>query len=210
MPWASISAAWCSLLQNTLFLSSARVHFFHDADPEALRMRAWCKFHFFSFRFYFFSKVRLTTVTHFGPPDPPPGGVFISESLFLLREFDVFSENHQNYLRNLILFGLGWPLGRHVGLGPPPWDLSWLSLVASLVLDAFWGPLWMHLGSFLASFQVFRHPTASYFLNFNHIFDFTYRGILKSRLLYIIFLFYVAVCEETWSAELPEGSIFMI
>ena len=34
--------------------------------------------------------------------------------------FDVFSENHQNYQRNLILFGLGWPLGRHVGLGPPP------------------------------------------------------------------------------------------
>ena len=64
--------------------------------------------------------MRLTTVTHFGPPDPPPGGVFISGPLFLLKEFDVFSENHQNYLGNLILFGLGWPLGRHVGLGPPP------------------------------------------------------------------------------------------
>ena len=51
---------------------------------------------------------------------------------------------------------------------------------------------------------------ASYFLNFDHIFDFTYRGIFKFRLLYIIFLFYVAVCEETWSAELPEGSIFML
>ena len=90
----------------------------------------------------------LTIVTHFRPPDPPPGGVFISESLFLLKEFDVFSENHQNYLRNLILSELGWALGRHVGLGPPPWDLLWLSLVASLVLDAFWGPLWIHLGSF--------------------------------------------------------------
>ena len=64
-------------------------------------------------------------------------------------------------------------------------------------------------GLFFTSFHVFRHPMASYFLNFNHIFDFTYRGILKSRLLYSIFLFYVAICEEAWSAELPEGSIFM-
>ena len=64
--------------------------------------------------------MRLTIVTHFGPPDPPPGGVFISESLFLLKEFDEFSENHQNYLGNLILSELGWALGRHVGLGSPP------------------------------------------------------------------------------------------
>ena len=36
------------------FLSSARVHFFHDTDPEALRMRAWCKFHFFQKGFSIF------------------------------------------------------------------------------------------------------------------------------------------------------------
>ena len=104
---------------------------------------------------------------------------------------------------------LGWPLGRLLGLGPPPWDLLWLSLVASLVLDAFCGPLRMRLGPFWSSIQVFRHLMASYLLNFNHIFDLTYRPIFKFRFLYIIFPFYVAVCEETWSAELPEGSIFM-
>ena len=86
----------------------------------------------------------------------------------------------------------------------------WLSLVASLVLDAFWGPLWMRLGAFWSSFQVFRHPMASYFLNFNHIFHLTYGRTFKFTFLYIIFPFYVAVCEETWSAELPEGSIFML
>ena len=71
-----------------------RHHFFKEADLGARIVREVCKFHFFDFRFYFFRKVRLTTVTHFGPPDPPPGGVFISESLFLLKEFDDFSEKH--------------------------------------------------------------------------------------------------------------------
>jgi len=41
------------------------------------------------------------------------------------------------------------------------------------------------------------------------MFDFKYGRIFKFGLLYIIFLFYVAVLEETWTAELPEGSIFM-
>ncbi len=67
----------------------------------------------------------------------------------------------------------------------------------------------MHLGPFWSAFQVFRHPLASYFLNFDYMFDFKYGRIFKFGLLYIIFLFYVAVLEETWTAELPEGSIFM-
>ena len=53
----------------------------------------------------------LTTVTHFGPLGPPPEDHFMSKSFVLLKEFDGFSYKHQFYLRNLILFGLGWPLG---------------------------------------------------------------------------------------------------
>ena len=91
--------------------------------------------------------------------------------LIISYYFNVFSYNYLFSLEFLLLLKLGWPLGRRVGLGPPPWDLLWLSLVASLVLDAFWGPLWMHLGPFWSSFQAFRHPMASYLPNFNHVFD---------------------------------------
>ena len=100
--------------------------------------------------------------------------------------------------------------GASGALGRPPGDLFWISLVASLVLEALWGPLWMHLGPFWSSCKAFRHPIGSYFLNFKHNFDFTYRCIFKFMFLFIIALFYVAVCEETWSAELPGGSIFML
>ena len=103
-----------------------------------------------------------------------------------------------------------WLRMRLLGPGEGLADFFWISLAASLVFGALWGPLWMRLGPFWSSFQVFRNPMASYFLNFNHIFDFTYRRIFKFRLLYIIFLFCVAVCEETWSAKLPKGSIFML
>ena len=62
------------------------------------------------------------------------------------------------------LFSPGWPLGRLWGPRAPPGALLWISLVGSLIWEAFWGPLWMHLGSFWSSFKAFRHPTGSLFL----------------------------------------------
>ena len=45
-----------------------RHHFFKEADLGARIVREVCKFHFLDFRFYFLSKMSLTTVTHFRPP----------------------------------------------------------------------------------------------------------------------------------------------
>ena len=81
--------------------------FFKEADLGARIVREVCKFHFFDFRFYFLSKMRLTTVTHFRPLDPPAGGHFMSKPFVLLKEFDVFFQNHPFYYGNLILFGPG-------------------------------------------------------------------------------------------------------
>ena len=97
-----------------------------------------------------------------------PGSVFMSKTFVLLKEFDVCSKKHQFYYRFFILFGLGWPLGRLWGLGPPPGGLFWISLVASFVLEALWGPLWARLCPFWSAFSAFRHPMGSYFLNFKH------------------------------------------
>ena len=63
--------------------------------------------------------------------------------------------------------------GAPPGLGPPPGDLFWISLVASLVLEALWGPFWVHLCPFWSAFTAFRHPMGSYFLNFKHNSDLT-------------------------------------
>ena len=55
----------------------------------------------------------------------PPGRMWglrevflLANPLFYLR--NLFFFNHQFSYDNLILFGLGWPLGRRVGRGPPP------------------------------------------------------------------------------------------
>ena len=92
-----------------------------------------------------------------------------------------------------IFFCLGWPLGRLWDLGPPPGDLFWVSLVASLVLEALWGPFWVHLCPFWSAFTSFRHPMGSYFLNFKHNSDLTemYNQI---HICVFHFTFYVAVC----------------
>ena len=50
------------------------------------------------------------------------------------------------------------PLGRFWGLWPPPGDLFWISLVASLVLEALRGPLWMHFGVFGPLFKLSGIP----------------------------------------------------
>ena len=81
----------------------------------------------------------------------------------------VFAWFHWKSLKThwfFILFGSGWPLGRHWGLGRPPGGLFWISLVASFVLEALWGPLWAHLSPFRSAISAFRHPTGSHFLNF--------------------------------------------
>ena len=143
-------------------------------------------FHLFKhplFRAVHLSKMRLSLVRGatfrslmpiFGPlwGGCPEGG-FMSKTFVLLKEFDVCFYKHQFYLRCFILFGLGWPLGRLWGLGPPPGDLFWISLVASLVLEALWGPFWVHLCPFWSAFTAFRHPMGSYFLNFKHNSDLT-------------------------------------
>ena len=62
------------------------------------------------------------------------------------------------------LFSPGWPLGRLWGPRASFGDHLWISLVASLVLEALWGPFWMHLGLLRSSFRTFWHPLGSYFL----------------------------------------------
>ena len=75
------------------------------------------------------------------------------------------------------------------GLGPPPGDLFWISLVASLVLEALWGPFWVHLCPFWSAFIAFRHPVGSYFLNFKHNSDLTQRCIINFTFVFSILLF---------------------
>ena len=67
-----------------------RHHFFKEADLGARIVREVCKFHFFDFRFYFLSKVSLTTVTHFRPLGPSPGGVGSGFALKKQRFLHVF------------------------------------------------------------------------------------------------------------------------
>ena len=62
------------------------------------------------------------------------------------------------------LFSPGWPLGRLWGPRAPFGDHLWISLVASLVLEALRGPFWMHLGLLRSSFRTFWHPPGSDFL----------------------------------------------
>ena len=50
------------------------------------------------------------------------------------------------------LFSLGWPLGRLWAPRAPFGDHLRIPLVASLVLEAFWGSFWMHLGILRSSF----------------------------------------------------------
>ena len=76
------------------------------------------------------------------------------------------------------------------------------------------------LGSFLGVFLDASGPVSVFFqsfwtshgnisLSFKHDFYLT-EIFFKFAFLFIMFLFYVAVCDVTWSAKLPEGSIFML
>ena len=60
-----------------------------------------------------------------------------------------------------------WASGAPLGLRPPPGDLFWISLVASLVLEAFWGPFWMHLSPLWSSFEAFCHLAGLIFILFS-------------------------------------------
>ena len=77
------------------------------------------------------------------------------------------------------------------------------------------------LGSFLGAFLDASGPVSVFFQSFwtshgnislslKHDFYFTENSFFKFVFLFIIFLFYVAVCDVTWSAKLAEGSIFML
>ena len=94
MRTASLAAAWCALLKKALLAAawcSSRHPFFKEAELGARIAAEGCKFHFFVLRFHFLPKMTLTTVTHFGPLDPPPEAIFMSKVLLLLKVFDGFS-----------------------------------------------------------------------------------------------------------------------
>ena len=66
-----------------------------------------------------------------------------------------------------------WASGAPLGSQAAPGDLFWIPLVASLALEAFWGPFWLLLGSlgciwgsFLVFFKAFRYLTGYFFLKF--------------------------------------------
>ena len=149
------------MLQNTRFLLGARAHFFHDADPEALRMRAWCKFHFFQkvfsiFYIFFMLAFWVVQCSRFAsnnsiwePPGriyrPPWGGL---REVFLLA-------NPLFYLRNLMFFLKTinfpmriWYFWSLVGLLDAVWVLG-------LLLESSCGFLCSHLWSWMISGVLF-------------------------------------------------------
>ena len=69
-----------------------------------------------------------------------------------------------------------------------------------------WGPFWTHQGPLWSSFKAFWHLFGSFS---DSRMMFVSHSIHISIFLFY-FSFYVAVCEETWSAELPGGSILML
>ena len=76
-----------------------------------------------------------------------------------------------------------------------PCKLSGVLLDASGPVSIFFQNFWTSLGNM--------------FLNFKHNVLFYIEMFFKFVFLFILFLSYVAVCDVTWSAELPEGSSFM-
>ncbi len=97
----------------------------------------------------------------------------MSKTFVLLKEFDVFLKNINFTIGFSYFSALVGLWGASGALAPPPGDLFWISLVASLVLEALWGPFWVHLCPFWSAFTAFRHPMGSYFLNFKHNSDLT-------------------------------------
>ena len=120
---------------------------------------------------------------------------FYLKPSILLREFDTF--------RSWVASGA--PLGSLGSFLGSSLDFSgWISGLGSFLgsfLDAS-GPVFIF-------FQSFWTSLGNMFLNFKHHFLFYIEWFFKFVFLFIIFLFYVAVCDVAWSAELPEGSIFM-
>ena len=179
-----------SLVKKPHYLHSARHLFFKEVALG--RPKVWyCRqSHFFKNVFYIFrffsplgflaalwSKMRLifdTVVLWEGGCEfrPLPGGVsgkrFYEQNLCFTKGIWCFFLKTSISLNVFHLF-LPW-LASGAPLGPwvPPGDLSWVSLVASLVLEALWGPFWVHLCRFWFAFTAFGHPMGSYFLNFKH------------------------------------------
>ena len=62
-------------------------------------------------------------------------------------------------------------------------------------------------GSVLAPIFIFAESSRIFVLHTGCVLK-----IIESIFLSVfsVFLFYVAVCDVTWSAQLPEGSIFML
>ena len=81
-----------------------------------------------------------------------------------------------------------------------PWKLS------GVLFGCFWG-LWDVSGDlFRSSLKLFDTRRDIFSKNSGQLKD----VFSNSGFCFSVFLFFVAVCEETWSSELPEGSIFML
>ena len=98
---------------------------------------------------------------------PSWGGVLRSPMCILYCKSNGFCIISLNIIKNLLVFHTFRPWLASGG------GLFWISLVASLVLEALWGPFWVHLCPVWSAFTAFRHPMGSYFLNFKHNSDLT-------------------------------------
>ncbi len=139
--WASSSAALCSTLQNTRFLSGVWAQFFQEAKPEASRMRAWCIFHFYQTRKTIFIKMKSAPLSRNTRPGLPRGLTSIHQSSLLLKEFAVFSRNPSFHLSNFILFPHGIPLGLPWSSWPssaPPLGPLRVVMLSQVSLYSFW------------------------------------------------------------------------
>ena len=121
---------------------------------------------------------------------------FYLKPSILLREFDTF----RAWLAS------GAPLGSLGSFSGSSLDLSgWTS-----GLGSFLGSFLHASGPVSVFFQSFWTSHGNISLSFKHDFYFTENLFFKFAFQFNTFLFYVAVCDVTWSAELPEGSIFML
>ena len=203
-----------SLVRKPYYLLCFRHPFFKEAAlgrPKVCNCRqtdffktVFSFFHIFKhplFRAANLSKMRLSLVRGvtfriWGRFLAPSGGgvrraLLWAKPLFYLRNLMFFLKNINftiGFSYFLALLGL-W--GASGALASPPGDLLWISLLASLVLEALWGPFWMHLCPFWFAFIAFRHPMGSCFRNFKHNSWFDIEMYNQIHICVFHFVFYV-------------------
>ena len=103
-----------------------------------------------------------------------------------------------------------WASGAPWGPQAPSWRPFLDSCGRISGLGSSLGPFLDASGPFLVCFQSFLSSHGHIFLIFKHNFYFAYKSIFKFNCLFITCFFKLAIYEESWSAEPPEGSIFML